>query len=71
MKSVLENAYLKTCYTSFPGAKSVSLFTMNSLQQVFEVQQLQQYKAQSPQRQMVNAFVVVQSLANAAASTRL
>ena len=29
-----------------------------------EVQQLQQYRVQSPQRQMVNAFVVVQSLAN-------
>ena len=32
MKSVSENIYLKTCSTSFPGAQSASLSTLNSLQ---------------------------------------
>ena len=32
MKSVSENIYLKTCSTSFPGAQSASLSTLNSVQ---------------------------------------
>ena len=32
MQSVPVNNYLKTCSTSFPGAQSASLSTLNSLQ---------------------------------------
>ena len=37
MKSFPENIYLKTCSTSFPGAQSASLSTLNSIQGVSEV----------------------------------
>ena len=37
MKSVPENVYLQTCSTSFPGAQSASLSTLNSPQGVLKV----------------------------------
>ena len=64
MKSIPENICLKTCSTSFPGAQSASFSTLSFLGRA-EGQQLQQLRVHSPQRQMANTLVVVQSLANA------
>ena len=68
MKSVPENIYLQTCSSSFPGAQSASFSTLNSPGWGWggvKDQELQQHRVQSPQRQMANKLVVVQSLANA------
>ena len=56
MKSVPKNIYLKTCTTSFSEAQSASLSTLELPSGCVEVQQLQQHRVQSPQRQMANAL---------------
>ena len=63
MKEVPENKYLKTCYTSFPGAQRAPLSTLNS--RGVAGQQLQQHRLQPPQRQMPDALVVAYLLENA------
>ena len=56
MKSVSENIYLKTCSTSFPGAQSALLSTLNFLQGMSKVTSCSSTGQVSPQRQMANAL---------------
>jgi len=53
MKSDPENICLKTCPTSFPGAQSASLSSLDSLQGMLKVNSS---SSTSPQRQMANAL---------------